>query len=261
MRTRLSGAAFVLSSIALFVALSGGAIAAGIVPFAKHAAVADNAKKLGGKTPAQIAATMRGAQGVAGPVGATGPAGPAGPEGPTGPAGSQGSQGPQGPAGPEGPVGTGLKIVGTVATVGALPATGTTGDAYLVGGVLYVWTGSAWTNAGQVQGPKGDTGTAGATGPQGPQGPQGRQGPAGTAAVTVHTQAFTLAASGAAGDGQDIVASCGAGQKAVGGGYSSTGDVFNLDTRPTAADDGWAIIVVNADNTSSSGTAYATCLG
>jgi hypothetical protein len=67
--------------------------------------------------------------------------------------------------------------------------------------------------------------------------------------------------NGASGDTQDVVVSCGSGQKAVGGGYSSTGDVFNLDTRPTASDDGWAIIVVNVDNTPSSGTAYATCLG
>jgi Collagen triple helix repeat (20 copies) len=260
-RTRLSGAAFVVSSIALFVALSGGAIAAGIVPLAKHAVTADtasNAKKLGGMTPAHIRAAMRGAQGPAGPAGATGPAGPAGPAGATGAAGAQGpqgSQGPQGPQGDQGPVGAGLKIVGTVATVGALPTTGTTGDAYLIGGVLYVWTGSAWTNAGPVQGPKGDTGTTGATGPQGPQGPSG------TAAVTVHTEAFTLAVNGASGDTQDVVVSCGSGQKAVGGGYSSTGNVFNLDTRPTASDDGWAITVVNDDNTASSGTAYATCLG
>ncbi len=43
--------------LALFVALSGTAVAAGIVPLAQRALVADNAKKLGGKTAAQIAAT------------------------------------------------------------------------------------------------------------------------------------------------------------------------------------------------------------
>jgi hypothetical protein len=47
--------ALVLASIALFVALSGTAVAAGVVPLAKRALQADNARKLGGKTPAQIA--------------------------------------------------------------------------------------------------------------------------------------------------------------------------------------------------------------
>ena len=57
MKSRFGGPAFVLALIALFVALGGGAVAAGIVPVAKHAFTADtasNALKLGGKTPAQI---------------------------------------------------------------------------------------------------------------------------------------------------------------------------------------------------------------
>src|SRR2546429_334142 len=59
MKLGLSGPAFVLAVVALFVALSGGAVAAGIVPLARHAITADtakNAKRLGGKTPAQIRA-------------------------------------------------------------------------------------------------------------------------------------------------------------------------------------------------------------
>ena len=185
MKFRLSGPAFVLALVALFVALGGGAVAAGIVPLARHAitaGTADNALKLGGKTQAQLAKTLRGArgpqgvQGLAGASGAMGPAGKqgvTGPQGPAGPQGSQGSQGAQGPQGQKGDVGAGLKIVGTVATPGDLPATGTTGDGYLVAGVLYVWTGSAWTNAGPVQGPKGDAGATGAAGPAGPAGPAG----------------------------------------------------------------------------------------
>jgi hypothetical protein len=50
--------------------------------YADRAAKADNATKLGGRTPAQIAATMKGPKGdpgAAGKNGATGPAGPAGP--------------------------------------------------------------------------------------------------------------------------------------------------------------------------------------
>jgi hypothetical protein len=171
MKFKLSGPAFVLALIALFVALSGGAVAAGIVPLARHAitaGTAGNALKLGGKTRAQLAQSFRGARG---PQGLRGPAGAAGPAGPAGPAGSS-------------------------------PA----------------------------------------------------------AAVSVHTSAFSLAA----GANQTFVASCSAGQKAVGGGYDSDGNaaVINLDLKPTAADDGWSLLLVNEDkNASHAGTVYAVCLG
>jgi lipoprotein-anchoring transpeptidase ErfK/SrfK len=52
--------ALVVAALALFVSLSGTAVAAGIVPLAKRALtadkakVADNAKKLGGDTPAAL---------------------------------------------------------------------------------------------------------------------------------------------------------------------------------------------------------------
>ena len=57
-RTRRMTPAFVVSMIALFVALGGtaGAVATQAVPLAKRALVADNAKKLGGKTSAQLTA-------------------------------------------------------------------------------------------------------------------------------------------------------------------------------------------------------------
>jgi hypothetical protein len=45
--------ALVIALVALFVALSGTAVAAGIIP---HAKLADNAMKLQGKSPAQVAA-------------------------------------------------------------------------------------------------------------------------------------------------------------------------------------------------------------
>ena len=260
MKLKLGGPAFLLAMIALFVALSGVAVAAGIVPLARHAitaGTATNALKLGGKTPAQIKAGLRGVQGPAGSQGPAGPAGPAGPKGDAGPAGAAGHQGVQGIQGPQGDVGAGLKIIGTVATVGALPATGTTGDAYLVGVNLYVWTGSAWTNAGPVQGPQGATGPTGAQGVQGIQGQQGIQGVPGTAAVSVHTQAYSLPANGQ----QTVTVSCSAGQKAVGGGFDSNGSVFNFDTKPTGPDDGWSIVLANPDTMTDSGTAYAICLG
>src|SRR5262245_60386050 len=107
-RFDLGGPALVVACIAFFVALTGGAVAAAVVPMAKHALSADtatNAKKLGGKTPAQIKATLRGAPGPAGATGATGAAGPAGPQGAQGAQGPQGDQGPQGQQGQPGPKG------------------------------------------------------------------------------------------------------------------------------------------------------------
>jgi hypothetical protein len=50
--------ALVVAAVALFVALSGTAVAAGVVPLAKRALVADNASKLEGKTAAQVAALV-----------------------------------------------------------------------------------------------------------------------------------------------------------------------------------------------------------
>ena len=256
----------VVACVALFAALTGGAWAAGIVPLAKHAYTADtakNSKKLGGKSLAQLQSTLRGARGpagatgAAGPAGSTGPAGPAGPQGAKGDTGATGAKGDTGSQGPKGDVGAGLKIIGSLANSGALPATGTTGDAYLISGVLWVWDGSVWKNAGPVQGPQGPTGATGPAGPAGPQGATGATGAAGTAAVTVHTQAYTIAAD----DLQTVIAICGAGQKAVGGGFDSDGQVFNYDTKATAADDGWEIVLANPDSGSSSGTVYAYCLG
>jgi len=48
--------ALVLAVVALFVSLSGTAVAAGVVPLATRALSADNAKKLQGQTPAAIVA-------------------------------------------------------------------------------------------------------------------------------------------------------------------------------------------------------------
>lgn len=82
MRRNLGGPALVVAVVALFVALGDGAVAAGIVPLARHAitaTTATNALKLGGKTPAQVRKTLRG------------PAGPTGPAGPAGAAGAPGS--------------------------------------------------------------------------------------------------------------------------------------------------------------------------
>jgi len=55
-RKRLPSPALVIAVLALFVALSGTAVAAGVVPLAKRALVADNAKKLNGLSAGAIAA-------------------------------------------------------------------------------------------------------------------------------------------------------------------------------------------------------------
>ena len=53
---RMPSPALVIAVAALFVSLGGTAVAAGVVPLAKRALVADNAKKLGGQTATAIAA-------------------------------------------------------------------------------------------------------------------------------------------------------------------------------------------------------------
>jgi hypothetical protein len=58
LRKKRPSPAFVVAMVALFVALGGtaGAVATQAVPLAKRALVADNAKKLGGQTLAQLSA-------------------------------------------------------------------------------------------------------------------------------------------------------------------------------------------------------------
>jgi hypothetical protein len=57
LRPRGVSPALAIALLALFISLTGTAVAAGVVvPLAKRALVADNAKKLGGKTAVQVAA-------------------------------------------------------------------------------------------------------------------------------------------------------------------------------------------------------------
>jgi hypothetical protein len=58
-KLRLPSPAMAVALAALFVALSGTAVAAGVPALAKRALVADNAKKLGGQTPAALLATAK----------------------------------------------------------------------------------------------------------------------------------------------------------------------------------------------------------
>jgi hypothetical protein len=147
--------------------------------------------------PSPGATITRGPQGEVGPEGQQGPQGPEGPLGPKGDTGATGPEGPQGlrglvgdqgpkgdtgdvgPQGVQGAQGTGVTILGAVPNPGALPATGSPGDAYLIAGALYVWSGitTSWVNVGNIQGPAGPQGIQG---PLGPKGDQGVEGPTGS---------------------------------------------------------------------------------
>ena len=70
-------------------------------------------------------------------------------------------QGPPGIPGPTGTPGAGLQILGALNSPAELPTPAGTGDAYLIGGDLWVYANSAWTNAGPVQGPPGERGKDG----------------------------------------------------------------------------------------------------
>lgn len=159
-----------------------------------------------GPTGPQGAQGDQGIQGITGPTGSTGPTGATGADstvsGPTGPQGNTGSTGPTGPTGadstvagptgatgPTGQQGSGITYKGVVASYLDLPPTGSlVGDAYITDDTdhLWVWNGSAWTDAGQIAftGPTGPTGLAGPTGSTGPTGPTGIQGAVGPTGPT-----------------------------------------------------------------------------
>jgi hypothetical protein len=92
----------VVALIALFVALSGTAVAhPGLITGAQ---IKDRSLTLKDLSRATVAA-LRGRAGPAGPRGAQGPVGATGAQGPAGPQGPQGIQGFTGAAGPQGPAG------------------------------------------------------------------------------------------------------------------------------------------------------------
>lgn len=111
--------------------------------------------------------------------------------------GATGPEGRPGKDGKDGKDGTGVNIIGSLASEADLPQTGSPGDAYMIGGDLYVWQENLnnWKNAGPIQGPEGKSaydlavqngfvGTMeewleslkGGIGPPGPDGPQGPPG-------------------------------------------------------------------------------------
>lgn len=97
-------------------------------------------------------------------------------KGAKGDTGATGPRGQQGLKGDKGDVGAGLTILGSKNTEGDLPSNPVTGDAWLIGDDLYVYTGTAWENTGPVRGPQGVDGPQGAKGDKGDKGDKGNQG-------------------------------------------------------------------------------------
>ena len=89
---------------------------------------------------------------------------------------NRGEKGDKGERGEKGETGAALNVKGTKNSASDLPAKGAAGDAYMVGGDLYVWSETTWTNVGRIKGEKGDQGVQGPIGPRGPQGATGAKG-------------------------------------------------------------------------------------
>lgn len=116
----------IVSTLALFIALGGGAYAAGVLPrnsvgpaqlksnSVNSAKVRDSSLTARDFAAAELA-KLKGAKGDAGPTGAAGSAGPAGPLGPAGPQGTQGVEGIQGVQGIQGEPGSDAQFDGATA--------------------------------------------------------------------------------------------------------------------------------------------------
>ncbi len=175
-----------------------------------------------------------------GPVGATGPQGNPGPTGPAGAAGPQGLQGEKGDTGATGAPGA----AGPQGPQGEKGDTGATGA-----------PGAAGPQG--LQGEKGDTGATGAPGAAGPQGLQGEKGDTGATGPGLSPTSFYVVPGTA---GSTSTANCSSGDRATGGGFSSTGNntrvgssqpIFTTPTTPT----GWRVV---ANDTTA--IAYVICV-
>jgi hypothetical protein len=123
--------------------------------------------------------TIQGPIGFTGSRGDTGFIGSQGVRGFTGSQGAQGFNGSQGDTGFTGSIGPAITILGTLTDPSELPPSGSSGDAYLINGDLYIWDGVQWNNVGSLNGFTGSVGFTGSRGPIGFTGSQGIQGPLG----------------------------------------------------------------------------------
>ena len=83
-------------------------------------------------------------------------------------------------------------------------------------------------------------------------------GPASSAAglVAIRSASFSVGASGVA----QVAVPCQSGEKALSGGYSSSGLVLQLSSAPSSDGATWTMIVGNLGDSAASGTGYATCI-
>lgn len=93
----------------------------------------------------------------------------------------KGDKGDPGEPGEKGADGTGVNILGTYESEEILKEnhpTGNIGDAYMIGGSLYVWSvnDNTWINVGNIKGEKGDKGDKGDPGEKGADGEKGTSG-------------------------------------------------------------------------------------
>jgi hypothetical protein len=127
-----------------------------------------------------------------------------------------------------------------------------------LGGTGYAATTITGTSASShtLRGPRGPRGFRGPAGPQGPQGPAGADGSQLSAASirTVYGPTITLPVGPASGGGslQDIIVSCGAGERIVGGGFlepnnenQGAGVVLSNAPAPSAPTSAWFVRIVN----------------
>jgi hypothetical protein len=208
----------------------------------------DNCK---GNKHVEFAWNGKGIQGATGAVGAAGPTGLTGATGATGETGAQGATGATGIQGPTGLTGaTGTN--GTDGAKGDQGIQGLKGDQGIQG----------------IQGLKGDAGAAGtngsdgAKGDQGLKGDQGVKGDAGAGGV-INWEFVTQQASvaGAAQTETTVTATCPAGKKVLGGGFSGGAQrATPVVSRPTPSGNGWSVTFYNQSSVSAyTVEAFASC--
>jgi hypothetical protein len=240
-----SSYAGVTATVALFLALGGGAYAAASSIVGSDGQVHgcyQNDGDLRVISPSSscrrsehaLSWSQQGPKGDTGATGATGAAGSNGANGAKGDTGPQGDPGTKGDTGPQG-------VAGAKGDTGAQGDPGAKGDA----------------------GPQGDPGAKGDAGPQGTQGPQGDPGTGGFT-TPLHWTNGSIGIGAVLTDTADRIVSneCPAGQTVYGGGYWITPE--NLDVRvtesaPNAAHTKWYVALKNTDTRSGTLNLYALC--
>ena len=228
-----------------------------------------------------------GANGANGADGAQGPQGETGATGATGPQGPQGEMGPQGPIGPAGTNGkTVLNGIGDPdfdllrigdfyinTTTNMIFGPNTAGN-WGTGTSLVGPQGDVGPQGPQgdqgiqgIQGLTGDTGDKGDTGDVGPQGIQGlpgtngTNGTNGTDGVSGYERVPTASANSSA-NTKTQTATCPVGKKVVGGGYSASVNVMNVNSNNPTSDTVWSVTATENESGNPTWilTAYAVCV-